>query len=457
VPAGLLGPILGGMPLLAQELHFTDTTGQPLEQVLRRITLSASARIRPEYDRNFSDFSNRSDDEVDFVSARFRFGLGADLPLNTGLFLEIQNASFWGEDSRFLTGGSTGEDALAMYQGYGEARDIGKTGLGTRVGRQELRYGTEMLLGAQEFDAGLSHDAIKVTYDANPSSPDTGIVSVHGFWAREVERHRGDGSPIGITSNDEDVDFLGLYSAFRLPWENTGFDAYWLYLRNGGNLVNTLPPNAPDDRRHTLGARASLAAFEGILSLNGEVAWQLGTSGASDDEIRALAAEASAAIDLKQAPFHPGLTAGYSFATGDGDPSDGVDERFNPLFENNHARLGLSDVFFLENIEAANVVGSFSPFWAHAVKDRVRFGSGYHAFWAPEPADTVAPRAFAGRPPASHRFIGQEVDVFIDLRYTQQALVQLAWAHLIPASYIEDRFLDEDEADRVYLHLLIGF
>src|SRR5206468_12413209 len=152
------------------------------------------------YDRNLADFSNESDDEIDFVSARFRFGLGADLPLNTGIFLELQNVSHWGEDSRFLTGASTGEDALEVYQGYGEARDIGKSGLGTRIGRQELRYGTEMLLGAQEFDAGLSHDAVKVTYDSNPASPDTGIVSVHGFWAREVERHQSSGNPAGITA-----------------------------------------------------------------------------------------------------------------------------------------------------------------------------------------------------------------------------------------------------------------
>ena len=73
------------------------SSGQPLRDVIKRITISMSARIRPEYSENFSDFNNSFDDDFDFASNRFRLGVGADLSDHTHLFIEAQNNSVWGD------------------------------------------------------------------------------------------------------------------------------------------------------------------------------------------------------------------------------------------------------------------------------------------------------------------------------------------------------------------------
>jgi hypothetical protein len=417
------------------ELFITDASGTPLHQVLRRLYLTAAIRLRPEYQSNLTDFDDSADDEFGFVSARFRFGGGVDLPADTGLFFEAQSNSFWGDDAALgpNNDASNDEDGLDVYQAFGEVRNVADLPLDIRAGRQEIVYGTEMLLGNASFGSGLSHDAVRVAYD-------TDLWSIHGWWSKEVDAVSVT-PPAPPNPADDDADLWGIYGMLK-PQGGTGLDVYWLHLRDATDAV--------EDRRHTLGTRI-YTAIARVLTLNGEFAWQFGNTGPGDDSIRAFAGEASAELKLSDMAFTPRFTAGYAFATGDSNPGDSRAETFNPLYGNNHPRLGLSDVFSLTNLHAVNVAGALSP------HEKVETGAAYHSFWAFQPDDPNAPLVLPAAPTGDSRFIGHEMNLFVNFRYSEFLTGQLAWAHIFPAQYLENQFSSGDGADRVYLHVVLAF
>jgi len=424
----------------ARPFQFTDRSGQPLDQVIQRLFFSGGVRLRPEYNRNLTDFSTSADDEVDFISARFRFGIGADVAANTGLYVEAQNNSIWGDNAKFGNLDTSDEDDVEIYQGYGEARSLFGSPASVRVGRQELVYGTEMLLGDADFGRGLSHDAAKIMLDWRD-------VSVHAWYAKLVERNAADANVVapGLLLGDEDIDFWGVYGMYRVK-EGTGIDAYWLYVRDVSHAAGV----PVDDLRHTIGTRGYVGITE-IISVKGEFAWQCGNTGDAERNIRAFAVETSVDLDLKKLPWSPAAEVGYAFATGD-NAAGGHAETFNPLFQDNHPRLGLTDIFALSNLHAASVQGTVEP-----VKN-VELGAGYYAFWVHKTGDASAPLGSGPAPPTGgNNFIGHEVDLFTTYRYSAHTALQLAWAHFFADDYIGSQFGDQGDADRLYLHMTVDF
>jgi hypothetical protein len=423
-------------------LVFTDLSGEPLEKVIQRLYLTASVRVRPEYNQNLTDFDSSAGDQSEFFSGRFRLGIGADLPFDTGVFIEAQNNGTWGDDSVSGNVDASGDDNVKIYQAFGEARRIGGSGFSARVGRQELLYGTEMLLGDADFGPGLSHDTVKLMYE-------TDMLSVHAWFAKEVDQT---GIPGANPFQDNDVDFWGIYSTYNCC-KGTGLDAYYLYLRDPRSTGTALP----DDKRHTLGARGFVEPeiqMPVSVVLSSEFAWQFGYSGLGEHTVRAFAWETTAGFVAKDCPHKPKATIGYAFASGDHNPNDTRDETFNPLFEDNHPRLGYSDLFALSNLHAITIVGTLKPF------EHIEPGLGYYAFWVHRTQDGVQPSSVQpglGANPGGNHFIGHEVNVFVNFDWTKHLVAQLAWAHLIPGEFIRNQFGSLDGADRVYLQLVAGF
>ncbi len=414
-----------------QQAFLTDMSGNALDEVVERIFFSMSARARPEFQNNTTDFASDTNDEVEFVSARFRIGLGAELPGNTTLFMELQNNSFWGDDEPFFDADAVGdEDDVKFYQGYVQVDELFDTNFGFKMGRQELVYGTQLLLGNNEFNTGLSHDAVKVYYEGEN-------LSVDAFWSKLVEAELAD-------PTDEDADLWGVYT----QWEGqpgTGLDLYWLFTRDARNGF--------DDKRHSLGVRAYTRLAD-MLNLNGEAVWQFGDTGATDTNIRAFAIETTAELDLReQLPLDPRIEVGYALATGDPDPTDSRAETFNPLFQYNHERLGYADLLFLTNLHALHAKGTVQ------VHENYSLGAAFYLFYVHRTADTTQPAGFSpGTDPTSSKYVGSELDVFLNFQCTKNVYGQLAWAHFFTGGYTSAQFgHSHADANRLYLHLIVAF
>lgn len=169
--------------------------------------------------------------KLKFLEQRTRLHVKADFTEDVNAFIELDEYSWWGEDFRsdYLTGAdfraATTND-VEIYQSYIEANDMWSLPLRARIGRQELAFGSQWLVGPKDFGpffSGRSFDALRLTYGGD-------AYTVDAWWSKLAET-----SPL---EEDGDVDFYGIYATCTAI-ENLTFDAYWLWLRDARALNDT--------------------------------------------------------------------------------------------------------------------------------------------------------------------------------------------------------------------------
>lgn len=221
---------------------------------LQNVEVGGSIRIRG----NYYDMDSLGDSS--WIEQRTRLNVKADFTSDVSAFIEFDYYNNWGEDFRslYLTGadfrGSGGND-VDLYQGYIEAANMWGTPLSMRVGRQELSFGTEWLVGVNDAAAlftGLSFDALRLTYAID-------TLTIDAVAAKLVETMSDFG--------DDDTDFYAIYASY-LGIEDVTLDAYWMFLRDDGVALGD------DVDVHTVGLRG--AGVIGAFDFDVEAAYQFG-------------------------------------------------------------------------------------------------------------------------------------------------------------------------------------
>jgi alginate export protein len=265
----------------------------------------------------------------------------------------------WGEDFRsdYVTGAdfvTPTNDDIEIYQAYIEAADLFGLPLRARIGRQELRFGSEWLVGANDDGPspawGLSFDGIRLTYA-------TDLFSVDAWWSKLADR-----SP---AEEDGDVDFYGLYASYYGVQDFT-FDAYWLWLRDGISINDTgytwlsewiEDAVGVDDYDvtdiHTVGLRA--AGTLGAFDVEAEAAYQWGEASIAgtlfspftygDDA--AEYSEWACTVELGytfNVPWQPRVYIGYAFYGGADKRGLSFEDWVNP-FDAPEASLSFNRLF----------------------------------------------------------------------------------------------------------------
>ncbi len=228
-----------------------------------------------------------------FVEQRTRLGVKADFTNDITTFVEFDSWDAWGDGFRssYLTGiDNRGTADVSLYQGYIEARNLWGTPLTLRVGRQELKFGDQFLVGTADCAArfyGLSFDAVRLTYKTDQFSIDAVASKL-----AETFQNFGKG----------DTDFYAVYGSYT-GIEDTSLDAYWMFVRDDGALLPT--HNGVDI--HTVGLRGSgkIASFD----YHGEVAYQFG----SVDDLPSACPSGFGEADTKYGAFGANAEVGYTF------------------------------------------------------------------------------------------------------------------------------------------------
>ncbi len=192
-----------------------------------------------------------------FVEQRTALNVKADFTNDVSTFVEFDSYGDWGQGfrSNYLTGiDSRGGSDVSLYQAYINVKNLWGTPLSLRVGRQELSFGAEFLLGNNStapYFHGLSFDAIRLTYA-------TDQFKIDAFAAKLAENFQNFGKG--------DTDLYGIYGSY-LGIEDVTLDAYWLYVQD-----NTVVGKDVDI--HILGLRGS--GKVGSFDFEAEVAYQFG-------------------------------------------------------------------------------------------------------------------------------------------------------------------------------------
>lgn len=161
----------------------------------------------------FGDHGNNAD----YVEQRTRLHVLATFTDDVEMFVEFDSLDIWGDDfrSNYLTGADVynpgGLNEPALYQSYIRAKDLFGYPLTLTLGRQELKFGSGWLVGAEpgpDPNIGQSFDAIRLTYAAE----DIGLTV--DAWASKL-------AETGAIEEDGDIDFYGFYASYA-PLASSG-------------------------------------------------------------------------------------------------------------------------------------------------------------------------------------------------------------------------------------------
>ncbi len=418
-----------------------------------------------------------------FVEQRTRLHVNAQFTDDVRAFIEFDSYDVWGEDFRsqnYLTGldtrANSGDD-IEVFQGYIEANEMWGTPLRLRVGRQEIRLGSEFLVGARDFAfffSGISFDAIRLTWMGDAYSVDV-------FASKLAERFGDFG--------DDDIDFYGVYASCTAV-EDMTFDAYWLLVRDdtdiedvpGGLLLDLWEGILGVDdydttNLHTVGLRwaGKYAGFD----WDAEAAYQFGEADAlgttfksglyGDDDADfgnwGLKLDAGYAFDVKH---HPHLFIGLRYYGGEDNRDITFWEWLNPFYKaeastsfnrlsSNQIASGFTDLNNdLSNawLARAGVEGAITE------KLLARFCVTYFESLADFDRPVLPVLPFWTR--TNDDEMGVDTYLFMEYHYSEDLIFEMGWAHLWTMDGYEqgnyNRWLgtifdggtDDDDADYVY-------
>lgn len=386
---------------------------------LQNVSVGGHLRIRG----NMYEAEDWAVFDTSSVEQRTDLNVKADFTDNVSAFIEVQSYDVWGEDFRSnyisgLDGRGVSVDDVEIYQSYIEVNEMWDTPLALRVGRQELVFGSEWMLGNNSTAAlfpGLSYDAVRLTYA-------TDMFSVDAFWAKLNET-------LSDFSNG-DVDLWGLYGSY-LGLEDITIDAYWLYVEDDESLT------AADIDLHTLGLRG--AGSIGAFDFNAELAYQLGEAEIDgplwfdyEADYDALGGHAEVGYTFDMS-WQPRVYLGMCyFEGGDQDNSlfwwnDDTDLSFNRLFSD------WEYTEFLENTELSNTIiyraglsvkptESLSMLLAltYMQADEEREAGWWFWKWTAD------------------EDLGYEVGLYADYQYSEDLVFRAGYAHLFAGDGLED-------------------
>jgi hypothetical protein len=406
----------------------------------REIEMLAQVRVRAEL-RDQSDFNLATPDRQRFYGQRTRLGVDAKVhPKVEGRVL-FQDTRYWGVEESSTTQTGNEEQATDLFEGYIDLRWIWDLPLDLRLGRQNLSYGRERLVGKLDFsNFGRTFDAFRFRYSL-------GAIGLDIFSAKLVDTNPPPPAP-STGFADQDRNFSGLYLT-RQGDRVEMVDFYWLR-----DIDKSFPPVTPhpETKRHTFGTRAKGRLGAGF-AVEGEYSYQTGSAG--PDDALDIAAQALAAELLweGQGERQVRAAAGVDWATGDEDPTDGDLETFNQLFPTGHAFLGYMDYVGRQNIQAVHgEVGA--RLWK-----QFRGLIAAHGFRLDEPTDAWfdangAIKLFPD-PARTHRGLGSEIDLVLSLGGIEHTTLEGGYSHFFRGRVIEDAILDDEDSDWAYISVMV--
>lgn len=353
LPCGLaLFAVFCVVPALAEEgeVEILDVTIEEDEDKMFHV--HGELRTRYEYLSNYTDLLDEdnggTDDDIEFFPYRARIGVEGNFGHGVSAYVELQA---WGQfgDSGTLPSGTDpidqvdrrqgfGGAQVDFYQGYLQLGEIAGSDWNVTIGRREHVFGTELMIGNQDFYNGQFFDGARATLDK-----DSFDLDLFAYKIAENDIFFTPGGEV-ITGNEGDDTFYGATANVDLSLGN--IEPYILYLRDGSAFT--------DDRLnlYTIGVnwgrlRSEMDGDDG-LDWNLELAGQTGErkGGGSEVDVSASIVELWLGYNFGANRVH----VGYLMASGQ-DPNSNDIEAFIPLFDDGHAynRLGNLDLFNGDN------------------------------------------------------------------------------------------------------------
>lgn len=389
-----------------------------------------------------------------FLLLRERIHLGYHCSW-VGAYVEGRDASSTG-DSRDP---NPEADRLDLHQAWVTLGNPRELPWSLKVGRQELVYGDERLIGNGDWgNLARSFDTAKLRFEKEK-------IWVDAFAGRMVLADDGNFN----TSNDYDL-FSGIYASTRSLVSHLESQLYFLSrntsLASSTAQTGSLIPLPAARDIYTLGVRAkslpgTLAGWDYGLELAGQLG-NIKAGGAATERLehRAYAASAGGGYTLKDWSMAPRFGLEYNFASGDKDPNDHRSGTFEQLFPTNHKHYGAMDFVGWKNLHEVRLLSTAKPL------KKLQVSLDYHLFWLANANDAFYTEAGAKRTgayginPQYGQFLGSEIDLDATYTVTRYAALRAGYGHFFTGSYIDETLANAGgsrDADWIYAQLTLNF
>lgn len=284
-------------------------------------------------------------DEADHFAVS-RTSLLAEVDVDPyGAALELLDARHYGAGTGSFMN-DTIVNALDVLQAYG-ALHLGDKDGDTRhhlfAGRQTIDLGSRRLVARNAFRNTINaFDGLRWRAEFDAGS------SLEAFWAMPVSRQPGNSELGDQLDNELELDEseldLQLFGAFftTAVAEHTTFDVYAFGLNESGRRT-------AHRELYTPGARIVHEAQPGTIGYEAEAAVQFGDSRASANATRDLDHFAwfwHVSLGYQfDAPWQPYVRVAWDYASGDEDPNDGDNGRFDTLFGARRFEYGPTGIY----------------------------------------------------------------------------------------------------------------
>ncbi len=341
---------------------------------------------------------------------RLRFQAGVKLPAGFRLFGELQDSEEFGYEQRPLPG--TMVDTFDIRQAYVEYSPVEHKKWRLRAGRQALAFGETRLIGSSNWgNVGPSWDAADVAY-ARPG------VRVEAFAS----------SPVFPVAREFDIPHTwtkvsGVYSTFDKLVPKGFIDAYVFWKLQGEGYSHLRDGISTG----TWGFRA-VGQFSLALDYNTETALQMGRSGTQ--AVRAWAGHYNLGYTLPKNRLHP--FAQFDYASGDGNPNDGVLNTFDQLYPT--YKWGTADGFGWRNIIDPAVGADWKVLKPLGVR------VSYHWFWLANRLDSLYTQSngvYIKGFNAGSGQVGDEIELRGEYKLNKYLRFTAGTARMFPGAYLQ--------------------
>jgi len=304
--------------------------------------------------------SSGQDDEEGFFATITRLRIDADLTDNVAATIRLVNEREWDAVNASTSSPESGNSTdVVLDLANITLKEMFYSPLTIIIGRQELAYGSKLVVGDPNTNATKTADSDLINapflskmkaFDAIRGILDYDPLTIDLVYAKIDEVYEA--------TDDEDQDLLGVNLAYKFADYDAEAEAYAFYV-DGNQATNS---SAEDIA--VLGLRGSLVPVDG-LTLGAEVAWQTGDySTTRDQDAFAATVEGSYKWDNE---YEPTIKLAYDYRSGDNEDSSGDYEAWDPLYEDQTKGL-IADYLFAganngvsSNASIINLGGSIKP------------------------------------------------------------------------------------------------
>ncbi|MBK8039595.1 MAG: alginate export family protein [Verrucomicrobiaceae bacterium] len=281
-------------------------------------------------------------------------------------------------------------------------------------------------------------------------------------WRNTANTFQGFHGLIGQQSNDWQLDLLAVQPLNRSMYEwDRPVEQQWVYAAigqwRGWGEKMTLEPyylalnqsayaGVAERLVHSPGLRAYGKVTGSVFDYDVSYTNQFGRNGSRN--VRAWAATAEIGYTLTH-PWKPRVSLFYGQATGDRDPNDNTDNRFERFFGFGRP-WSANDYIVYENIRAPKLRVELTPM------KNLRIDFGYSWYWLDSATDRLAAennaRDLTG---SSGTSVGHEFDIRARWQITKKLETTLGYARFLPGGFVESQIRSGD-TDFAYFEVSVN-